>query len=85
MTPTPPGLALAHDMRARIEAAVPPAFGEIGALLVHIPPPLHLGAALLANKTAPKDFLVEAEGPRGAEDITGFGGWRGFLAARPPP
>ena len=31
MTPTPPGLALAHDMRARIEAAVPPAFGALAA------------------------------------------------------
>lgn len=50
-----------------------------------IPPPLSLGAALLANKTAPKDFLVEAEGNQGAEHITGFGGCRGFLAARPPP
>jgi hypothetical protein len=58
---------------------------QIGALLVHIPPPLILGAALLANKAAPKHFLVEAERTRGAEDITRFGGWRGCLAARPPP
>ena len=58
---------------------------QLGALLVHIPPPLSLGAALLANKAAPKHLLVEAERTRGAEDITGFGGWRGVLAARPPP
>ena len=58
---------------------------QIGALLVHIPPPLSLGAALLANKTAPKDLLAEAERTRGAEDITRFGGWRSCLAARPPP
>ena len=58
---------------------------QLGALLLHIPPPLSLGAALLANETAPKDFLVEAERTRGAEDITRFGGRRGCLAARPPP
>jgi hypothetical protein len=50
----------------------------------------HPGAAvhrhlLLADGTTPKGFLAEPEGLTGAEDITRFGGWRGFLAAPPPP
>ena len=54
--------------------------GRIGALLAAIPAPLGLGTLRLADGTAPTGFLVEAEGVRGARDITGFGGWRAFLA-----
>lgn len=57
--------------------------GQIGALLAAIPAPLGLGTVCLADGTTPKGFLVEAEGARGAEDITRFGGWRAFIA-RPP-
>ena len=53
---------------------------RIGALLASIPAPLGLGTVLLADGTSPKGFLVEAEGIRGAADITHFGGWRAFLA-----
>lgn len=53
--------------------------GKIGALLASIPSPLGLGTLFLSDGTAPKGFLVEAEGVRGAEDISRFGGWRGFL------
>lgn len=53
---------------------------RIGALLAAIPSPLGLGTLRLADGTAPHGFLVEAEGVRGARDITGFGGWRTFLA-----
>jgi len=54
---------------------------RIGALLRAIPAPLGLGTLLLADGTAPKGFLAEAEGVRGAEDISRHGGWRAFLAA----
>jgi len=36
----------------------------------------------LADGSAVKGFLVEAEGVRGAEEITGYGGWRAYMAAR---
>jgi allophanate hydrolase len=29
-----------------------------------------------------KGFLAEAEGVRGAEDITHFGGWRAYIQSR---
>ena len=58
--------------------AVP--LAEVGRLLARIPAPLGLGTLLLADGSAPKGFLVEAEGVRGAEDISRFGGWRAYLA-----
>jgi allophanate hydrolase len=53
-----------------------------GALVAAIPPPLGIGTVRLADGTAVKGFLVEAEGVRGAEDITAFGGWRAYCEAR---
>ena len=53
---------------------------QVGELLNAIPAPLGLGTIRLADGTTPKGFLVEAEGVRGAEDISHFGGWRGYLA-----
>lgn len=54
-------------------------------LLGSIPAPLGPGTVLLADGTVPKGFLVEAEGVRGADDITHLGGWRAFLAAASTP
>lgn len=54
---------------------------RIGALLAVIPAPLGLGTLVLADGTTPKGFLAEAEGLRGAQDISRFGGWRAFLDA----
>lgn len=62
--------------------AIPSA--RIGALLASIPAPLGLGTLRLADGTFPKGFLVEAEGTRGAADISHFGGWRAFLAQPRP-
>jgi allophanate hydrolase len=56
---------------------------RIGALLAAIPAPLGLGTVRLADGSAPKGFLVESEGVRGAEDISQYGGWRGYLARMP--
>ena len=55
---------------------------QIGALLAAIPAPLGLGTIRLEGGTMAKGFLVEAEGTRGAEDISTFGGWRAYLAAQ---
>ena len=81
--PPRPGLlrvASSDGASVAVEVWTLPA-AQVGALLARIPAPLGLGTVLLADGTAPKGFLVEAEGVRGAEDITRFGGWRGFLAA----
>jgi allophanate hydrolase len=51
-----------------------------GAFVSGIPAPLGIGTLRLADGTTPKGFLVEAEAVRGAEDISRYGGWRGFLA-----
>jgi allophanate hydrolase len=53
----------------------------IGKLLAQVPPPLGFGVVTLADGPC-LGFLAEAAGVEGAEDITRFGGWRGWLAAR---
>ena len=60
--------------------ALPPA--AFGRFVAGIPAPLGIGTLRLADDTAPKGFLVEAEGARGAQDISRFGGWRAYLADR---
>ena len=57
----------------------PQAFGSF---VSRIPSPLGVGTLRLADGTTPKGFLVEAEAIRGAEDISAFGGWRAFIAAK---
>ena len=59
--------------------ALPPE--GFGRFVAGIPAPLGIGTLRLADGTAPKGFLVEAEGVAGAEDISGYGGWRRYLAA----
>ena len=84
--PARPGLLrVADDAGAAITAevwAIPTA--AVGTLLAAIPAPLCLGTVRLADGTTPQGFLAEAEGTRGAEDISRFGGWRAFLADRAP-
>jgi allophanate hydrolase len=52
----------------------------IGMFVAAIKPPLTIGTVRLADGTAPKGFLVEAESIRDSEDISRFGGWRAFLS-----
>lgn len=53
-----------------------------GAFVAKIPPPLGIGAIRLEDGGSVKGFLVEAEAVRTAEDISRFGGWRGYLKSR---
>ncbi|UMY19864.1 allophanate hydrolase [Methylobacterium organophilum] len=80
--PQRPGLLRVGDgAGAAIETevwALPPA--GFGRFVAGIPAPLGIGTVRLADGTAPKGFLVEAEGVTGAADITESGGWRAFLA-----
>ena len=80
-SPPKPGLlrAAAGDgmpIATEVWSLDPAAFG---AFVAKIPAPLGIGTVQLADGTAPKGFLVEAEAVRGAEDISSFGGWRAYL------
>jgi allophanate hydrolase len=59
--------------------ALPPA--GFGRFVAGIPAPLGVGVVRLADGTAPKGFLVEPEGLKGAEDISSLGGWRAYMAS----
>ena len=52
-----------------------------GSFVASIPPPLCIGTVRLSDGTSPKGFLVEPAGLAGADDITGLGGWRAYIAA----
>lgn len=80
--PRRPGMLRVARDGAAIEAEIwsLPAEG-FGRFVAGIPAPLCIGTVLLADGTTPKGFLVEPEGLAGAEDITRYGGWRGYLAA----
>ena len=72
MLQTADGVAIAGEVWALPTAS-------IGALLAQVPVPLGFGTVHLEDGPC-LGFLAEAAGVAGAEDISGFGGWRGFLA-----
>jgi allophanate hydrolase len=54
-----------------------------GSLVAEIPPPLGIGTIALDGGGQVQGFLCEAHAVVGATDITGFGGWRNWLAQAP--
>ncbi len=52
---------------------------SFGAFVSKVPAPLSIGTVRLADGTAPKGFVVEAQGIIGARDISDLGGWRAFV------
>ncbi|WP_329370117.1 allophanate hydrolase [Streptomyces sp. NBC_01483] len=83
-TPPKPGLVhVGEGGGAGIEAEVwrLPAAG-LGRLLADLPRPMALGRVELADGTHVPGFLCEPAALEGAEDITEYGGWRGYLRAR---
>lgn len=52
----------------------------LGAFMGQIPAPLGLGSVELADGSRVTGFLCEVAGLEGARDISGFGGWRAYLA-----
>ena len=77
-----PGLVRGVSDGAAIEGevwALPTA--AIGTLLALVPAPLGFGNVALTDGPC-LGFLAEAAAVVDAKDITGFGGWRGWLAAR---
>lgn len=55
---------------------------EFGSFVAGIPAPLGIGVVKLADGSSVQGFVCEAFAADGAEDITGYGGWRAYLAAR---
>ncbi|WP_220815931.1 allophanate hydrolase [Pseudomonas paralcaligenes] len=80
--PPKPGLARVAEDGAEIIVElwdVPQArFGEF---VAEIPPPLGIGNLELADGRWVKGFICEPYALTGARDITGFGGWRAFIAS----
>lgn len=52
---------------------------RFGSFVAGIPEPLGIGKVELADGRWVSGFICEPIGLEGAEDITGFGGWRGFI------
>jgi allophanate hydrolase len=78
--PPKPGLVYEGSGPGAIEVEVwemdEAAFGSFVAL---IPSPLGIGTLALEDGRLVKGFLCEAHAVKGAEDITGYGGWRVWL------
>jgi allophanate hydrolase len=55
---------------------------QFGSFVAGIPAPLGIGKVELANGRWVSGFICEPIGLAGADDITHFGGWRGFLDSR---
>ncbi len=82
-TPPKPGMLRVAEGGAAIEVEVwtlPSA--EVGAFLASIAAPLGLGTVELADGRRVHGFLCEAHALANAVDITGYGGWRAYLASR---
>jgi len=81
-TPPKPGLlrvAAGQGSAIAVEVwAMPPE--PFGRFTAAVPPPLSIGSVRLSDGRWVKGFLVEAEAVKGARDISGFGGWREFVA-----
>src|SRR5262249_40083464 len=81
-TPAKPGLfRVAAGAGASIapEVSAMPA-ENFGRFVAAVPPPLTIGTLTLADGRTVQGFLVEAQATQGARDISGFGGWRAFVA-----
>ena len=82
-TPAKPGLVFDGHGTGAIDVEIweldAAGFGSFVAL---IPAPLGIGTLRLDDGTSVKGFVCEAHAVAGALDITAFGGWRNWLAAK---
>lgn len=53
-----------------------------GSFVALIPAPLGIGTLTLSDGSTVQGFLCEAEATAGAQDISQYGGWRAYMAAR---
>jgi allophanate hydrolase len=81
--PVRPGLVRDEAGGAGIEVEVWELPREaVGGFLEGIPAPLGIGTVELEDGGWEKGFICERYGVVGVEEITGLGGWRGWLASR---
>lgn len=74
-----PGLIRVADGGASIEVEVwELPVSQFGSFVDGIPAPLGIGRTVLADGSLVAGFICEADGLRGATDITEFGGWRAY-------
>ena len=81
--PPRPGLVRVADGEGtaiEVEVWALPAAG-FAELVASMPMPLGAGAIQLDDGTSVTGYLCEAEGARGAPDISEYGGWRAYVAA----
>jgi allophanate hydrolase len=86
-TPPKPGMVRTHGAcgcAIDVEVWELP-LGAFGSFVVGVPAPLSIGTIELDDGPAVHGFLCEAAATTGAEDISHFGGWRGYLDAALAP
>jgi allophanate hydrolase len=83
-TPAKPGLVFAPDARGRaIEVEVWELdHAAFGSFVNELPSPMTIGTTRLADGSLVKGFCCEPHAVEGALEITNYGGWRAYLAAR---
>ena len=81
--PPRPGMVRDRDSDGKVdlEVWVMP-LERFGAFMVQIASPLCIGTVLLEDGSAVFGFLCESDALKGAEEITAFSGWRGYLASK---
>lgn len=81
--PPRPGMVRDASSEAAIELEVwSMPLENFGAFMVQIASPLCIGTVYLEEGTSAYGFLCESDPLNGAEEITKYGGWRGYLASK---
>jgi allophanate hydrolase len=80
--PPKPGLARCRDGAPLIVELWDIPLARFGEFVAEIPPPLGIGNLQLEDGRWVKGFICEPFALEGARDITGFGGWRAFIASQ---
>lgn len=81
--PPRPGMVRDRDSGSKIDLEVwTMPLERFGAFMVQIASPLCIGTVLLEDGSAVYGFLCESDALKGAEEITAFGGWHGYLASK---
>lgn len=81
--PPKPGVVRVAQDGAALEVEVWRLSEEaFGSFVAALPQPMAIGTVDLADGSQVKGFLVEPLAVETAEDITAFGGWRGFVQSR---
>jgi allophanate hydrolase len=86
-TPPKPGMvraAAAEGASIELEVWEMP-MSEYGSFVALIPAPLGIGSIELEDGSRVQGFLCEADGLRGAAEITAHGGWRAYLDSLSAP